>query len=152
MPLKTALSVGVGNSNKWFFGMEYDFQNASSFDANFTERNGFVKYANKTNLAFGGFYIPKASSITKYWERITYEAGFHLKQVGLEIDNTNIKDFGMSFGVSLPSKRQLSNINLGFDIGKRGEINNNGLIKENYYNFRLSLSFNDKWFRKRKLD
>jgi len=152
MPLKTAFSTGVGSSKKWFVGVEYDFQNANSFTDNFSQRNGYVKHINKTNLAFGGFYIPKATSITKYWERITYEAGFHLKQVGLEIENTAIKDFGMSFGVSLPSKKQLSNINLGFDIGKRGEINNNGLIKENYYNFRLSLSFNDKWFRKRKLN
>jgi len=152
MPLKTSLSIGVGKGNEWFAGLEYDFQNATSFSTNFTQNNNDVKYINATNLAFGGFYTPKAESITKYWERITYSAGVHTKQTGLEINNTSINDFGMSFGVSLPSKRQLSNINLGFDIGKRGEINNNGLVKENYYNFRLSLSLNDKWFRKRKLD
>ncbi len=152
MPLKTALSIGIANSNKWFVGVEYDFQDATSFSANFTQNNNFVKYINTTNLAFGGYYTPKAESITKYWQRITYSAGIHSKQIGLEINNTAVKDFGMSFGVTLPSKRQLSNLNLGFDFGKRGEINNNGLIKENYYNFRLSLSLNDKWFIKRKLD
>jgi hypothetical protein len=152
MPLKTSLSVGVGSANKWFAGVEYDFQDATSFSTNFSQNNNNISYIKATNLAFGGFYTPKAESITKYWERITYNAGIHIKQTGLEINNTAIKDFGISFGVSLPSKRQLSNINLGFDIGKRGEINNNGLIKENYYNFRLSLSLNDKWFIKRKLD
>jgi len=152
MPLKTSLSAGVGKSNKWFAGFEYDFQNATTFSTNYTQNNNNIKYIKASNIAFGGFYTPKAESITKYWERITYNAGIHLKQTGLEINNTAIKDFGISFGVSLPSKRQLSNINLGFDIGKKGEINNNGLIKENYYNFRLSLSLNDKWFKKRKLD
>ncbi len=152
MPLKTILSVGVGSDNKWFAGLEYDFQAATSFGAGFTQNNNFVKYIEASNIAIGGFYTPKAQSITNYWDRVTYIASAHMKQTGLEINNTAIKDFGISFGVSLPSKKQLSNINLGFDIGKRGEINNNGLIKENYYNFRLSLSLNDKWFRKRKLD
>ena len=152
MPLKTSLSVGVGEENKWFAGFEYDVQNETTFSSNFIQKNNFVKYIKSSNIAVGGFYTPKANSITNYWNRITYSAGAHIKQVGLEINNTAIKDFGISFGISLPSKRQLSNINLGFELGKRGEINNSGLIKENYYNFRLSLSLNDKWFRKRKLD
>ena len=153
MPIKTSLSVGLGNSNKWFAGIQYDFQDKTSFSANFIQNSELnINYVKTSNLSLGGFYTPKAESITKYWERITYRAGVHLKQTGLEINNTAINDFGMSFGVSLPSKRQLSNINLGFDIGKRGEIDNHGLIKENYYNFRLSLSLNDKWFIKRKLD
>ena len=152
MPLKTSINIGVGKTSNWFAGVQYDFQDATKFSANFTQSNNFVKYIPATNIAIGGFYIPKATSITNYWQRVTYNAGFHIKQTGLEINNTAVKDFGISFGVSLPSKRQLSNINLGFDLGKKGEINNNGLIKENYYNFRLSLSLNDKWFRKRKID
>ena len=67
------------------------------------------------------------------------------------VNNTEVNDFGMSFGVGLPMGKQLSNVNLGFELGKRGELNN-GLIKENYLNFRLSLTLNDKWFNKRKLD
>lgn len=151
-PLKTIVSVGVGKQNKWFAGVEYEFHEATLFSDSFTQRNNIVNHINYSNIGFGGFYIPKAESITNYWDRVTYSAGLHLKQTGLEINNKAIQDFGMSFGVSLPSKRQLSNVNLGFDIGKRGEIDNNGLIQENYYNFRVSLSLNDKWFRKRKLD
>ncbi len=152
MPLKTALSIGLGENNKWFAGLEYSFQDAISFTNNITQNNNTIQYEKNTNLAFGGFYTPNAESITAYWKRVTYTAGVHSKQTGLIVNNTSINDFGISFGVSLPSKRQLSNVNLGFDIGKRGEINNGGLIKENYYNFRLSLSLNDKWFRKRKLN
>ena len=60
---------------------------------------------------------------------------------------TAIDDFGISFGVGLPVSNQLSNLNVGFEIGKRGKITNN-LVQENYINVRLSLSLNDKWFRK----
>jgi len=152
MPLKTVLSIGTGKDNKWYLGYEYSYQKAVSFSNTFTQNNNNIRYDKSYNASFGGFYIPKVESITNYWSRVTYRAGLHLKKTGLVVNNTDIKDFGISFGVSLPSKRQLSNINLGFDIGNRGEINNSGLIKENYYNFRLSLSLNDKWFKKRKLD
>lgn len=150
-PLKTALSIGLGEVNKWFAGFEYDFQNKTNFSANFAQDNNFISYTKASNIALGGFYTPKAESITKYWERITYQAGFHIKQTGLMVNNTAVNDFGISFGVSLPSKRQLSNYNIGFEFGKKGEPNN-GLVQENYFNFRLGLSLNDKWFIKRKLD
>ncbi|MEE9349020.1 MAG: hypothetical protein V3U80_03165 [Flavobacteriaceae bacterium] len=151
-PIKSTYSIGLGETNKWFAGFEYSMQNALTIPSTFTQNNNTIAYGDSNNLAFGGHYTPKAESITNYWDRVTYSAGTHLKQTGLIVNNNEIKDFGISFGVSLPSKRQLSNINLGFDIGQRGEIDNSGLIKENYYNFRLSLSLNDKWFKKRKLD
>ena len=65
----------------------------------------------------------------------------------MKINNESINEFGISFGVGLPINKELSNINLGFEFGKRGTTNN-GLVQENYINFRLSLSLNDKWFKK----
>jgi len=145
-PLRTTISAGVGENNKWYAGIEYSFQNALKIE----DINTLVSYNNSNRISFGGFYTPKFNSITNYWQRVTYRAGFNYKQTGLVINNTEINDFGMSFGVGLPIGQQLSNVNLGFEFGKRGEIGNE-LIKENYINFRLSLTLNDRWFKKRKL-
>jgi hypothetical protein len=149
-PLESTFSVGVGQDSKWFAGFSYSTQNAVEFENDALQNNN-VSYSKTNKLAFGGFYIPKAESLTNYWNKVTYRAGFYSKNIGLKIDNTEVKDFGISFGVTLPSKRKLSNINLGFDIGKRGEVNTN-LVEENYFNFKLSLSFTDKWFKKRKIN
>jgi hypothetical protein len=81
---------------------------------------------------------------------VAYRAGFNYKKLGLVIRDTEINEYGISFGVSLPIGLRLSNVNLGFEIGKRGTTDNN-LVKENFYNFRLSLSLNDKWFKKQKI-
>lgn len=148
-PLKTVLNIGIG-TNKWFAGIEYSLQDPIIFKNDVLQTTN-VQFTESNKIAIGGFYTPKAESLTNYWQRITYRTGFYSKQLGLKINNTEIKDFGMSFGLTLPSKRKLSNINLGFDIGQKGETGNN-LIKENYINFRLSLSFTDKWFKKRKLN
>ncbi len=153
-PLKTIIGAGIGQKNKWFAGVDYSFQNALELEGNLFNNYSKVAYEKSSKLAVGGFYTPKFNSISSYWERVTYRAGLKFEKTGLLIDPvgsgtdfTAIDDFGISFGLGLPLNQQLSNVNLGFEIGKRGKTTN-GLVQENYFNFRLSLSLNDKWFKK----
>jgi hypothetical protein len=149
-PLRTTISAGVGENNKWFIGAEYAFQNALAFEGGFYNDIDVYKYDNFSNISVGGFYLPKVNSISSYFHRVTYRAGFHFQKSGILVNDTEINEYGMSFGVSLPIGLKLSNVNLGFEFGKRGTTDNN-LIEENFYNFRMSLSLNDKWFRKQKI-
>ena len=155
IPLKTTLSIGAGKANKWFAGLEYTTQDPLQFKNDLLQSSK-VAYSKKSTISFGGYYIPKATSITNFWDRVSYKAGVYSKNTGLKIKDANgkfqeIKDFGISFGVTLPSKRKFTNINVGIDFGKRGKAEAN-LIKENYFNFRVGFSFVDKWFKKRKLN
>ena len=149
-PLNTVLSAGIGQSNKWFAGVEYTFAKAVDFDDTIYSENSAYEYINSNSLSVGGFFTPKYNSIASYWNRVTYRAGFAYKNIGLVVNDTEIDDIGISFGVSLPLGLKISNFNLGFELGKRGTTENN-LILENYYNFRLSISLNDKWFGKRRI-
>lgn len=153
-PLKTTVGVGVGEKNKWFAGVDYSFQNAMELNGNVFNTYSKIGYDKFSKIAVGGFYTPKINSISSYWERVTYRAGVKFEKTGLLVDGsgngndfTAVDDFGISFGVGLPLSQQLSNVNLGFEFGKRGKTTN-GLVQENYINFRLSLSLNDKWFKK----
>ncbi|REE80543.1 hypothetical protein BX611_2188 [Lutibacter oceani] len=156
-PIKTSLGVGVGKDNKWFAGLDYSFQDALDPQGSIFNNYTRIKYNKYSKISIGGFYTPKYTSITSYWERVTYRAGVKLEKTGLMVDGlgnnsdfTAIDDFGISFGVGLPVSNQLSNLNLGFEFGKRGKIDK-GLVQENYINFRLSFSLNDKWFKKREI-
>lgn len=149
-PIKTVISAGVGEENKWFIGAEYTFQNPIEFTGGIYDDIDFYRYDKFSNISVGGFYLPKINSISNYFERITYRAGINYQKTGLVVNDTEINEYGISFGMSLPIGLKLSNVNLGFEIGKRGTTDNN-LIEENFYNFRLSLSLNDKWFGKRKI-
>ena len=149
-PLKTVLSAGIGEDNKWFFGAEYTFQDPMEFTGGVYDDIEFYRYGNFSNISVGGFFIPKFTSLNSYFERVTYRAGLNYQKTGLIVNDTEINEYGISFGVSLPMGLKLSNINLGFEIGKRGTTDND-LIEEKFYNFRMSLSLNDKWFRKQKI-
>ena len=157
MPIKSILGVGVGKLDKWYAGVEYENQDAFSTTGLLANTNSAYRYGKSNRISLGGFYLPKINSISSYWNRVTYRAGLRLENTGLLVDGsgnnsnfTEIKDFGISFGLGLPLKR-LSTVNAGFEFGKRGTRTNN-LIQENYFNFRLSLSLSDSWFIKRRID
>jgi hypothetical protein len=148
LPSRISFGAGLGEPRKWFFGAEYTFQNTKKFsNPIFSVDN--TTFVNASNISIGGFLVPDYNSFSKYWKRATYRAGLHFENTGLEINNETIKEFGISFGVGLPVGNVFSNVNLGFEIGKRGTTNQN-LIQENFFNVNISLSLNDRWFQKRK--
>jgi hypothetical protein len=154
IPLKSTLGIGVGQENKWFAGVDYSFQKKLNIEGTVFNNFSKIAYDDYSQIALGGFYIPKLNSITSYWERVTYRAGVKFEKTGLLVDPTGagtnftaIDNFGISFGIGLPMNNQLSNLNLGLELGKRGK-KDQGLVQENYINFRLSFSLNDKWFKK----
>ncbi len=148
LPSRLAIGGGVGQPRKWFAGLEYTLQNTSKFSNPIISTNS-TNFVNASGLALGGFYIPDYNSFSSYWKRVTYRAGMYYENTGLEIKNEVINEFGMSFGVGLPVGGMFSNANLGAEIGRRGTREQN-LILENFFNFRISLSLNDRWFEKRK--
>lgn len=150
LPSKYTFGAGVGKPKKWFAGVEYSAKNAKNFKNEFIQ-NSVTVYENASKLAFGGFYIPKYNSPNKYWKRMVYRAGVRTENTGLNVNGKSIKEFGMSFGLGLPVGRLFSNANFTFEYGSKGTTTAD-LVRENFMNFQLSLSLNDRWFVKRKYD
>jgi hypothetical protein len=147
LPSKYSIGAGIGEPRKWFAGVELGSQKTSRF-SNDLYSSISTPYEDSYTYSFGGFYIPQYNSFG-YLKRVVYRGGFRYEQTGLKINNQSINEFGISFGVGLPVGDVFSNANLGFEFGKRGTTNNN-LIQENFVNFQISLSLNDRWFNKQK--
>ena len=142
--------MGVGAPRKWFVGVEYTFLEASQFSNRLLSIDN-ATHKDASTISVGGFYIPKFDSFNRYWKRIVYRTGIRFEDTGLQINNEDIKEFGISFGVGLPVGRIFSNANVGFEIGTRG-VDTANLVKENFVKFQMSLSLNDRWFEKRKFN
>ncbi len=150
LPSEFKLGSGIGQPKKWFVGAEYVYTDTGEFSNTlFIQDN--IEYTSASKFKLGGFYIPRYNSLTKYFSRVVYRAGFRYEDTGLNIDGNTIEEFGISFGVGLPVGRLFSNANIGFEYGQRGTTDF-GLIKEEFFNISLSLSLNDKWFRKIKFN
>ncbi|UGU17205.1 hypothetical protein LS482_04875 [Sinomicrobium kalidii] len=162
IPQRVTLGVGIGQERKWFAGAEYEFKKNSNFDNPFISVDG-VSYEDASRFSVGGFFIPDHSSFTSYWKRMVYRLGVRYEETGLRVKNIPLNDFGISFGLGLPLGAPIpttnslqyagmfSNINVGFEFGRRGTTTY-GRIEEDYFKLNISLSLNDKWFVKRKYD
>ncbi|SDS01649.1 Long-chain fatty acid transport protein [Gillisia sp. Hel1_33_143] len=151
LPGQLTIGAGLGKVNKWFMGAEYTNLKASDFGLNSSITGQNSNYKDASQYRLGGFYIPKYNSITSYLSRVVYRAGVRYEETGLSINNEDINEFGISFGLGLPAGTDFSNVNLGLEYGQRGTTSS-GLIKENFFKVSISLSLNDKWFQQRKFD
>ncbi|MCV2486018.1 hypothetical protein OD917_13875 [Flavobacterium sp. SH_e] len=148
LPNKLSIGLGVGEARKWLVGANMTFQGDGQL-ANYYNTMSNVRYESYSKYALGGYYLPNYASFTSYMSRITYRAGLKYEKIGLIVNNESIKDVGMTLGAGIPVPGTFSNVNLGIEFGKRGTTASD-LVQENYVNFSLSFSFNDKWFVKSK--
>ncbi len=146
LPQKFGFGVMLQKGGNWMIGADYEWENWSQYKA----FNVVDSLQNCMRFSFGGEFSPlKADGVGNYFERMTYRFGFRYNQTYLNLRDTKIKEFGISFGFGLPLPRTSSNVNLGVEIGKRGTTTS-GLIQENFIKFTLGVSINETWFIKRK--
>ncbi len=155
LELPTFLSAGINfyNNNNWLVGFDYNYSNWSSYKQ-FNTSSNYIE--DLSEFIVGGYYIPKIDDIHNYWNRVQYRLGFsyssgYLNLDSFELDKAGLlKDFKLSFGIGLPIPKNMSQLNLSCQIGSRGS-SQGMLISERYINFIFSMTFNDKWFNKRKI-
>jgi long-subunit fatty acid transport protein len=150
MPFKLALSAGIGEARKWLIGGKITYQNSVD-QASIYNSASNVGYGKYGSVSLGGYYVPNYSSFTSYFDRVTYRAGFKFEKTGLIINSERINDVGLTLGAGFPITGSFSNINFGMEFGKRG-TKSSGLIQENYANFSIGFSLNDKWFERSKFN
>ena len=138
-------------TEKWMVGVQYD---ATSWnDYSFYGRKDQV--TNNYMVRVGGQITPNPIS-NNLISRLTYRAGFYFGKDYVNVKNLQLPVYAITFGAGIPVKRrsfysnQYTNINLGFEVGKRG--NNASSISENIFKFHLGFSLSDIWFVKRRYD
>jgi hypothetical protein len=147
VPKSQTIGLGLGVETKWFVGAEFQQKDGGGLDNKLFSLDN-VDFQKGSRFSLGGFYIPKYDSFTSYFSTIVYRAGLRIEDTGLNIQGQAIKEVGFNFGLGIPFQG-FSNLNLGFEIGKRGTTNS-GLIEENFFSVRLGMSLSDLWFVKNK--
>lgn len=115
-------------------------------------------FKNRVRVAAGAEYIPDYSR-RLYFNRIRYRVGAHYSNSYLNISmqeedrykKYGYNEYGASVGLGLPLIDNRSFINISFEYVKiRPELRT--MIDEQYFRFTVNYTFNEMWFRKRKID
>ena len=160
MPISYGLGVSLSAQDNWVLGIDYRYTNWSNYSI---LGQVFGHMHDKNQISIGGSFIPNKKDIYNYWNRIEYRLGFayskgylDLASLSTNIDsNVFLEDFSISCGAALPMNKVASKANLGLRYGLRGAIqsvNTVDFIMEKYFSIYLSMTLNEKWFKKRKIE
>ena len=67
------------------------------------------------------------------------------------VDGNQVKDMGLTLGVSLPVYRYFNAVTLAMNLGQRASLADN-MIRERYVTFTVGFNFHDYWFHKQMYD
>lgn len=156
IPMMVGGGIVLKKGEKFLIGIDYSTQNWSEFSD--LGQRGFLK--NSQRASVGIQYIPNKNAGAKesYMKKIFYRAGLKYSDTYLELNNTALKEYAVTFGFGFPLRKtkvgetfSQSIINVGVELGQRGTTDNN-LILEKYSRVVVSFTLNDRWFIKRKYD
>ncbi|MDB5025330.1 MAG: hypothetical protein JWP78_3085 [Mucilaginibacter sp.] len=104
----------------------------------------------------GGQITPNVNALSNFWALMDYRLGAIYEQTYINTGNVNIKRYAATFGLGIPLPHDRASsafykINFSAEVGQRGTLTN-GLIKENYVNFHLGFTLNDRWFQRYKFE
>lgn len=155
IPNSFGFGVSYNRTNKFTVGADVQLQQWK--DAKFFDKSN--QFKNRMRVALGGEYIPNMYE-RNYFKRVKYRAGLHYSNSYLKVDardamnnvqKGSYKEYGASLGLGFPLVDYRSVINFSLEYVKvKPELK--AMIDEQYFRITLNLTFNEMWFRKRKLD
>ncbi|CAN5316818.1 hypothetical protein BH10BAC4_BH10BAC4_04840 [soil metagenome] len=147
IPQSIAAGISFGKANKWTTAIEGSYSEYASYRA----LDGGNPYQGTSwRLAAGFELTPDQQSLSSYLKRATYRTGVSIENYPYLVNGNPVKDFGITFGLSLPVSR-LSSIDVAVKVGKKGDKALN-TIEENYLKLYFGITFIDQWFIKRRFD
>lgn len=144
MPTSVGTGFVIEQKENWLFGADFSWQNWKEFE--FYEQKDSL--LNSWTIAAGGELIPDIRSLS-YSDRMSYRLGGHFTHSYLNLEDTPINEFGISFGLGFPIRRTRTTMNITMELGKMGTTRND-LIQESFARMTLGINIFETWFLKSK--
>ncbi|MCK5846211.1 MAG: hypothetical protein KAG84_02150 [Bacteroidales bacterium] len=139
IPQKIGGGFSIGKTDKWMFAFDATFEEYSEF----VMLNGEKMFTNSLRYNVGGQYFIGSYALN---------FGANYNNSYLTINETDINEFGISFGVGFPLKSTttlVSYVDLSVEAGRRGTTSNN-LIEQDFIKVKLGINIRNTWFRRPK--
>ena len=156
LPASIGFGAGVFNSH-WNVSLEHRRRDWTQLTR---EGDGIVQrgaLAPQGTTSLGASFRPAGDVGGTFLQRSIYRMGLRYMQDYLVVNDTQLSEFGMSFGMSIPvmGSSTRSRISFGAELGERGTLAD-GLIKECFADVYIGISITpdirEQWFKKRRIE
>ena len=140
---------GLSRTSIWSIALDFSKANWSEY----SNPVDLFNYDDSYSINIGGEICPDITQkrSKKRAGKIFYRGGFSFEKAPFTVDGESVESLGMNFGMGFPmfgAKQLPRYINMKLGYGRRG-LTSSALIKETYYNFGLSITFNNKFSRRK---
>jgi len=144
LPLESSIGLSIQANEKWLLGFDYRYNNWANYDE--SDIN-VCCMKNSNEFILGGFYTPNKDDIYNYFNRVQYRFGFSYLSGYLD----PLTHFSGTLGLGLPINRVSSKANIALKYGVIKSDFNQIDFMEKYFSIYLSMTLNEKWFQKIKI-
>jgi long-subunit fatty acid transport protein len=148
--LQLAARFGFGASYqiapKWLVAGQVAYSDWSSVE---NLPGGSSTYRNSNNVGMGAEWTPGTWDSDAFFQRFQYRFGLRRESTYLVSDGSGVDVYTASAGLSYPFHQGVDRFDLGFEFGRRGNLDSNG-GQENTFKFRLGLNLGESWFQRSK--
>ena len=146
-PMSFGLGLGYVYDKRLTVGADFTFQKWSSVTY-MNEKNAFC---NRTKIAVGAEYLPNPLG-RSYFAHVKYRLGAYYSQPYYKINGMRAaNEYGVTAGFGLPIPRTRSVLSLSAQY-VRTEGKTAAFLNENTLRICVGVTFNERWFFKRKVD
>ncbi|NNF02851.1 MAG: hypothetical protein HKN17_00185 [Rhodothermales bacterium] len=151
IPMTLKAGVAWTPDPRWLIVADAVVEPWSSFESDFS-LSGYDPatggaLSDRTRLSAGVEYWPGAQRLfSGFFTRMAYRFGVYSDVDYISPDPSHeIRSFGLTGGLSVPSRIPGTTLDLNIDVGRRGTTED-GLIRDRYIRFGLNLNFGERWF------
>jgi len=148
IPAELGIGISIEKQYTYTIGIDFNRQSWSGF-RDFNGESGLI---NTYSYKFGAEWVPDITSVSSYLKRIAYRAGFSYQQLPFSLDGEQVEKISASIGFSLPVNRGFSNLNFAgiYGVTQAGSSSEN--VSEEFIQFKVGLTVNDRWFVRRRIN
>ena len=139
--------IGVGTSyywkNRWLLGFDFITQDWQDFQLSEENPSETVR---EYRYAVGTEFTPSRQTHVFYLKQISYRLGFVYSQpYFLGYNGEKLQSYLFTFGFGLPFAHQRGMLDLGFEIGKMGNLEEN-MFAEDIFRVTVFITSGERWF------
>lgn len=141
LPNASGFGFSISKNKKYTFSGDYKYQGWTA--TNYTGVNYGLRNSQRYSV---GFEVSnKLAYRDVLFEKNYLQAGLYYGDSYLDINNHHLNEMGLTLGYGVNSKKNPElGVSVGLDVGQRGTTAA-GLIKENYVNFTITITYRSLW-------
>lgn len=171
LPWKARLGVSYQPNATWTFVADGIFEPWSTVSSDFQGEDfqgtspssdgtaptlfpvgGTSTLTDRWRLSAGAEVVPAGEEqLAGYFSQVAYRLGGYAEQLYVRPNKqTDLYEFAVTAGISLPTSLSGTRIDLNTRAGTRGTTSNS-LVRDTFFGFSLHVNFGERWFKRRKL-